>query len=127
MWRFFQILMHNNFRQSNAINMKFFMKALYARNTTSKSKTLVVIQFIRYPTFEFKNWKKRFSKKRFFQILTHNNYKQTDGIQLEIFTHVLCWEYYSKPKNKVSHTSKIIILSLKVEKNPEKYSTFFKF
>ena len=29
MWRFFQILMHNDFRQANAINMKFFMKALF--------------------------------------------------------------------------------------------------
>ena len=34
MWRFFQILTHNNFRQTNAINMKFFIKALYAGNTT---------------------------------------------------------------------------------------------
>ena len=65
MWRFFQILTHNNFRQTNAINMKFFIKALYAGNTTSKSKNLVVIQFIRYPNFEFKNWKTFFQKKVF--------------------------------------------------------------
>ena len=77
MWRFFQILTHNNFRQTNAINMKFFIKALYAGNNT-------------------RNF---FPKKRLFQILTHNNYKKTDGIQLEIFAHVLCWEYYSKPKD----------------------------
>ena len=34
MWRFFQILTYNNFRQTNAINMKLFIKALYAGNTT---------------------------------------------------------------------------------------------
>ena len=66
MWRFFQILMHNNFRQTNAINMKFFIKALYAGNTTSKSKNLVVIQFIRYPNFEIKTWKKTFFQKKVF-------------------------------------------------------------
>ena len=29
----------------------------------------------------------------FFQILTHSNYKQTSGIQLEFFTQGLWWEY----------------------------------
>ena len=99
MWRFFQILMHNNFRQTNAINMKFFIKALYAGNTTSKSKNLVVYSSSGTLILSSKLGKKLFSKKKFFQILTHNNYKQTDGIQLEIFTHALCWEYYSNPKN----------------------------
>ena len=49
--------MHNDFRKTNAINMKFFMKAL-AGNTKSKSKNLVVIQFIRYHNFSSKIGKK---------------------------------------------------------------------
>ena len=84
------------------VSNEYFLHKLYAGNTASKSKNLVVIQFIRYPNFEFKNWKKNLKNVRiwrFFQILTHNNYEQTDGIQLEFFTQVLCWEYYSKPKN----------------------------
>ena len=32
----------------------------------------------------------------FFQILTHDNYEETNGIQLDFFTQVLCWECYSK-------------------------------
>ena len=47
----------------------------------------------------------------FFQILTHSNYKQTSGIQLQFFTQGLWWEYYSKPKNSESHSSKNINLS----------------
>ena len=58
---------------------------------------------IKYHNFEFKNWKKKHEKYQnlegFFQILTHSNYKQTSGIQLEFFTQGLWWEYYSKPKN----------------------------
>ena len=55
-----------------------------------------------------------------FQILAHDNFEQTNGIHLEYFTKALCWEYYSKPKNLVSYTSKIIISSLKVEKKKKK-------
>ena len=51
-----------------------------------------------------------------FQILAHDNFEQTNGIHLECFTKALCWEYYSKPKNLVSYTSKIIISCLKVKK-----------
>ena len=34
----------------------------------------------------------------FYYILTNDYYEQTNGIQLEVFTPALCWEYYSKPK-----------------------------
>ena len=44
----------------------------------SKPNNLVVIQFIKYPNFEFKNLDN-------FQILTYGNYGQTNGIQLELF------------------------------------------
>ena len=39
-----------------------FLHKLYAGNTASKSKNLLVIQFIRYPDFEFKNWEKKLEK-----------------------------------------------------------------
>ena len=45
--------MHNNLRQANAINMKLFTQAL-SLEYYIKPKTLVVIQFIKYPNFEFK-------------------------------------------------------------------------
>ena len=63
-----------------------------------------------------------------FQILAHDNFEQTNRIHLECFTKALCWEYYSKPKNLVSYTSKIIISCLKVKKKkPWKILSFFKF
>ena len=63
-----------------------------------------------------------------FQILAHDNFEQTNGIHLECFTKALCWEYYSKPKNLVSYTSKIIISCLKVKKKKtRKILSFFKF
>ena len=34
-----------------------------------------------------------------FQMLMHNNFQQTNVIQLELFTQALYWEYYSKIKN----------------------------
>ena len=62
-----------------------------------------------------------------FQILAHDNFEQTNGIHLECFTKALCWEYYSKPKNLVSYTSKIIISCLKVKKKKTwKILSFFK-
>ena len=63
-----------------------------------------------------------------FQILAHDNFEQTNGIHLECFTKALCWEYYSKPKNLVSYTSKIIISCLKTKKKKTwKILSFFKF
>ena len=46
-----------NFRQTNAVNMNSFTQAL-CWEYYSKPNNLVVIQFIKYPNFEFKNWKK---------------------------------------------------------------------
>ena len=46
------------------------------------------MQFIKYPNFEFKNLKKTWKISEsagYFQILTHENYEQTNGIQLEPF------------------------------------------
>ena len=47
------------------------------------------MQFIKYLNSEFKNWKKKTWKISesgcYFQILTHDNYEQTNGIQLELF------------------------------------------
>ena len=53
------------------------------------------------PNFESKYKKsyKMSESEGFFQILTHNNYEQTNGVQLEFFTKALSREYYSKPKN----------------------------
>ena len=90
-----------NFRQTNAITMIFFtqgfMLEILQQTKEFNSDT------IKYHNFEFKNWKKNHEKyqnlERFFQILTHSNYKQTSGIQLEFFAQGLWWEYYSKPKN----------------------------
>ena len=92
MW-FFQILTYINFRETNGINMAFFTQALCWEYYT-KPKNLVVIQFIKYPNFELKIKKRKKKKKRkekniriwsFFQILTHDNYEQTNGVQLEFF------------------------------------------
>ena len=50
----------------------------------SRPKNLVVIQFIKYLNFEINI--KNIRIWRFFQILTYDdNYKQTNGIQLEFF------------------------------------------
>ena len=46
-----------------------------------------------------KKTQKRSETGGFFQILTHDNYEQTNGIQSVFFAQALCWEYYSKPKN----------------------------
>ena len=85
---FFQILTYIKFRQTNAISYNFFTQSL-CWEYYSKQKDLVVIQFIKYPNFEFKSWKKKtwqISESRgCFQILTHDNYEQTNGIQLEFF------------------------------------------
>ena len=68
--------------------MNFFTQAL-CWEYYSKPKNLVVIQFIKYPNFEFKfflkKWQLSESGGVFFQILTHDNYEQTNGIQLELF------------------------------------------
>ena len=37
----------------------------------------------------------------FFQILKHNDYEQTDGIQSEVFTPAMCWKHYSILKDQV--------------------------
>ena len=78
--------------------MAFFTQAL-CWEYYSKPKNLVVIQFIKYPNFELKIEKKKKKKKEnkrkekniriwsFFQILTHDNYEQTNGVQLEFFLH----------------------------------------
>ena len=52
---------HINFRQTNAINMIFFTEALCWKYY-NKPKNLLVIQFIKYPNFGFKNWKKKHEK-----------------------------------------------------------------
>ena len=66
--------------------MNFFIKALYWEYY-SMPKNLVVIQFI-IPYFEFKSWEKHEKCQNlegFLQILTGDNYEQTNGIQLEFF------------------------------------------
>ena len=58
------------------IKMNFFIEAL-CWEYYSKPKNSVVIQFIRYINFVFKNWEKNLKNIRiwrFFQILTHYNY-----------------------------------------------------
>ena len=65
----------------------FFTQAL-CREYYKKPKNLVVIQFIKYPNFEFKNWKKIWQTSEsggYFQILIRDNYEQTNGIQLQYF------------------------------------------
>ena len=37
----------------------------------------------------------------FFQILKHNDYEQTDGIQSKVFTPAMCWKHYSILKDQV--------------------------
>ena len=81
---FFQILTYNNCYQYD-----IFAQALCWKYY-SKPKNLVVIlgiQFFKEPNFEFKIekiWK--ISKSGgYFQVLTHDNYEQTNGIQLEFF------------------------------------------
>ena len=54
---FFQILTYNKFKQTNTINMKFFIQAL-CWEYYNKPNNLVVMQVIKYPNFEFKNGKK---------------------------------------------------------------------
>ena len=49
-FKFFNI----NFRQTNAINLKFFTQAL-CKEHYSILKNLVVIKLIKYPNFEFKS------------------------------------------------------------------------
>ena len=48
------------------------------------------MQFIKYPSFQFKKLKKKKTWKisesgGYFQILTHDSYEQTNSIQLELF------------------------------------------
>ena len=53
-----------------------------------KPKNLVDIQFIKYPNYEFKSWKKMKSIKIiwvFPQTLTHDNYEKANGVQLDFF------------------------------------------
>ena len=93
-----------NFRQTNAITMIFFTQGLCWKYY-NKPKNLIVIpsNTIILSSKLKKKKKKKHEKYQnlegFFQILTHSNYKQTSGIQLEFFTQGLWWEYYSKPKN----------------------------
>ena len=69
---------------------KYFFAQALCWKYYSKPKNLVVIlgiQFFKEPNFEFKIekiWK--ISKSGgYFQVLTHDNYEQTNGIQLEFF------------------------------------------
>ena len=68
--------------------MNFFTQAL-CWEYYSKPKNLVVIQFIKCPNFEFKfflkKWQLSESGGVFFQILTHDNYEQTNSTQLKFF------------------------------------------
>ena len=64
----------------------------------------------------------------YFQILTNDNYEQTNGIQLEFFYTSPMLGIVQQTKEFLSHTSKIIILSLNVDKkilrNLELFSNF---
>ena len=67
----------------------FFTQALCWKYH-SKPENLVVIQFMKYPNFEFKHWKKHKKCQNlegFFQILAHDDYEQTNSTQLKFFLH----------------------------------------
>ena len=69
--------------------MNYFTQAL-CWEYYSKLKNLVVIQFIKYPNFEFKSWKKTWKMSEsggFFQVFTHDNYELTNDSQLYFFLH----------------------------------------
>ena len=70
--------------------MIFLTQAL-CQEHYSTPKNLVVIQFIKYPNFEFKNWKKKTLKKSrsgdYFQTLTHDNYEKNKWYPIKIFLH----------------------------------------
>ena len=54
------------------------------------------------PQFWVQNLKKSLRRSEsgaFFQILMHDDFQQTNVIELEFLTQALCWEYYSKIKN----------------------------
>ena len=68
------------------------------------------MQIIKYPNYEFKNWKQKKTNKKtwkisesggYFQILTHDNYEQTNGIQLELLqqTKGLTHTFFEKSHN----------------------------
>ena len=79
--------MHNNLQQTNVIQLEFFTQAL-CWEYYSKIKNCIVIHLIKHPNFEFKNEKKTLKISEsggFFQILTHDDYEQINGIQLELF------------------------------------------
>ena len=90
----FLILLHNNFRQLLSI-WNFFTSSMLG--ILQQTKELIVIQLIKYPNFEFKNWKKNSWKMLesggVFYILTYDNHDQTNDTQLKFFTQALCWEY----------------------------------
>ena len=85
--RFFQILTYISFRQTNAIKIIFILQ-VYARNTTANQ---IIQQSYNSSNTHILSLKieKRTQKLSeaggFFQILTHDDYKETNGIQLEIF------------------------------------------
>ena len=67
---YFQILTHENYEQTNGIQLEFFYT----------SPMLEIVQ----QTKKKKTWKISESW-GYFQILTNDNYEQTNGIQLEFF------------------------------------------
>ena len=56
------------------------------------------------PNFEFKNWKKKLEYGFFKKILMHNNFRQTNAINMKLFIEALCWDYYKQIKKFGSHT-----------------------
>ena len=77
------------------------------------SKTLILVQTLK---------KELKMSESGVQILMHNNFRQTTGINIKFFSQALCWEYYSKPKNLVViQFIKYIPQNSKIEKKtPEK-------
>ena len=78
------------------LSVWFFLKQVLCWEYYSKPKNLVVIWFIKYPNFEFIDWKKERKISESEGFLTHDNYEQKIVSNYNFFRQVLSWEYYSK-------------------------------
>ena len=69
------------------LSISFFTQVL-CWEYYSKPKNSVVIQFIKYPNFDFINWKKKKKTRKISEsggFLPYDYYEQTNAIQLELF------------------------------------------
>ena len=83
--------MHNNFRQTNGIKSEFLTQAL-CWEYYNKIKNEVVVHSPKTLILSSKIEKKSRNMVFFSSNLKHNNFRQTNAINMKLFIEALCWD-----------------------------------